>query len=838
MYSISLIVLCLFILYLNIGTTLISRRDITYLIFSRGLQIFGIISIVCYLIHKVMNDRKIRIYDILVIFLSLFLFLSYLFAFNKEVALIGELNRNEGLLTLLSYYAFFLLSTTLKEKDSKKIIVIFLLSCFYQITLGIFQTLKMKHILGYDRSGNWSARWSMASGTHGNPNFYSTYILLGLLCVYSKFLKLENLKSKIAYLCLLVFFFLGLLMGNTLSCILSFLFIVVITLLIKIVKKKDKKLLVYLAIGILLLSIVVTIINTYSKDRIFKMMHQNCEEIQLILTGNIDENTGNGRLYVWKEALSKTNQYYLLGIGIDNFSYLDDGEYIGVETKYGLQYFDKAHNEYIQIFITEGIFVFLMYLFLVGYILKNANKRNIVFIPVLGYLMQAFLNISVINVAPIFYIFLGFLVPRRDNKNTNENIIFNVASIFYIFLGFLIPRRDNKNTNKNIMFIIEKLSNGGAEKVIANLSNYYHEQMKDSNIIVVTGDLKKNDYVSHAKVIVVKNVFHRNQFLKSVLKIRKLKKQYNIATSISFLVMPDILNYCSRRGEKIIMSNRNYMSVAIHYRTLKFPKYRRYAKLNTMAMKRADVVVNCSKSVEYDQIHSFHMKPKKMVTIPNFIDIEAVQTLAQEPINQEYIHLFDENTILVVARYHPQKGIPYIIKILPEILREKKNVRLVLMGRGEEEELYKKMITDNHLENNIFMIPFDSNPYKYMKRAGMLVLNSIHEGFPNVILEAMACGLPVIATDCYGGTSEILDETFELSRIKKRKEAKYGILIPPPKYKEYNQKKITRNEEELKKAILLLLSNQKLKEHYQNMSKKRVQDYKKNEIIKMWNEII
>ena len=65
----------------------------------------------------------------------------------------------------------------------------------------------MKHILGYDRSGNWSARWSMASGTHGNPNFYSTYILLGLLCVYSKFLKLENLKSKIAYLCLLVFFF-------------------------------------------------------------------------------------------------------------------------------------------------------------------------------------------------------------------------------------------------------------------------------------------------------------------------------------------------------------------------------------------------------------------------------------------------------------------------------------------------------------------------------------------------------------------------------------------------------------------------------------------------------
>lgn len=810
LYFVSFGVLCLLILYLNIGTTLISRRDITYLVFSRGLQILGLISIICYFFHKVMNDKRIRFYDVLIVLLSFFSLLSYLFAFDKNIALVGELNRNEGLLTLLSYYAFFLLSTTLKEKDSKKILFLFLLSCFYQIILGVFQTLEITNILGYDRSNNWSTHFHMASGTHGNPNFYSTYILLGLLCFYSAFLKVKKFKVKMTYLFFTILLFLGLLIGNTLSCILTFSFIVVVTMAKKLIERRDKKIVFYFIGGLLFLFFPIKILNVHTHGKINWILHDGTSEIISILTGNIDKNTGNGRLYVWKEALSKADKYWLLGIGIDNFSYLDDGEYIGVETKHGLQYFDKAHNDYIQIFITEGIFVLFIYLFLVGYILKNANKGNIVFIPTFGYLMQSFLNISVINVAPIFYVFLGFLLHKEERKDSS----------------------------KNIMFIIEKLCNGGAERVITNLSNYYHEHMKDSNIIVVTGNLGKNDYMSHAKVIVVEHFFHKKYFFSSLLKIRKLKKQYNITTSISFLVMPDILNYCSRRGEKIIMSNRNYMSVAVNYRTLKFPKYRRYAKINAMVMKKSNVVVNCAKSVEYDQISSFHMKPEKMVTIPNFIDIKSVQTLAQEPISQEYIHLFDDNTILVVARYHPQKGIPYIIKILSEILRKKKNVRLVLMGRGEEEALYQKMIVDNHLENNVFMIPFDSNPYKYMKRAGMLILNSVHEGFPNVILEAMVCGLPVIATDCYGGTSEILDETFDLSRIEQMKEAKYGILIPPPKYKEYNQKKITRNEEELKKAILLLLSNQKLKEHYQNMSKKRVQDYSIDKIIKMWNEII
>ena len=109
---------------------------------------------------------------------------------------------------------------------------------------------------------------------------------------------------------------------------------------------------------------------------------------------------------------------------IDNFYYAFGDKPIGR----GRWFFDKVHNEYLQILITEGIFALISYLLLFGWVtIKGTinnykNKEIYLILPVIGYLTQAFFNISVIEVAPFFYISLGLLVDRGiSNEKSKRN---------------------------------------------------------------------------------------------------------------------------------------------------------------------------------------------------------------------------------------------------------------------------------------------------------------------------------------------------------------------------------------------------------------------------------
>ena len=181
------------ITFLNISTTLIAMNYFDYLDFSNGLFGIGIGALILYALYKIMNKEKIKLKDVLILILLIFGVLSYLFAFNKEEALYGVVSRNEGLRTLLAYYMIYLLSTTLDKQKQKRIMYFILGFGIYQVILGLFQTLQITNVLGYDRSMNWSTHFKFASGTLGNPNFYSIYILICL--IYSWCLVL-SVKSK------------------------------------------------------------------------------------------------------------------------------------------------------------------------------------------------------------------------------------------------------------------------------------------------------------------------------------------------------------------------------------------------------------------------------------------------------------------------------------------------------------------------------------------------------------------------------------------------------------------------------------------------------------------
>jgi len=139
------------------------------------------------------------------------------------------------------------------------------------------------------------------------------------------------------------------------------------------------------------------------------------------------------------------------------------------------------------------------------------------------------------------------------------------------------------------------------------------------------------------------------------------------------------------------------------------------------------------------------------------------------------------------------------------------------------------------------VLDYVDNVYRYMYNAQVYVLNSFYEGMPNALLEAMACNLPIIATDAPGGTREIVSSSISANLINMEKinYEDYGILIKPCDSKMYSAADpLTQEEINLADAIITLLSNKSLMEKYKKNSNKRIKDFDKSKILAMWESIL
>ena len=145
---------------------------------------------------------------------------------------------------------------------------------------------------------------------------------------------------------------------------------------------------------------------------------------------------------------------------------------------------------------------------------------------------------------------------------------------------------------------------------------------------------------------------------------------------------------------------------------------------------------------------------------------------AREPVDHPWFAPGEPPVILGVGRYHPNKDFPTLIRAFAKV-RAGRPARLVILGDaapGKKRDKYladiQALVAELGIGDDIDFPGFTINPYRYMSRAALFVLSSLREGFPNVLVEAMACGCPVVATDCPHGPPEILDN------------GTYGRIVP------------------------------------------------------------
>ncbi|HET8685246.1 MAG TPA: glycosyltransferase, partial [Methanosarcina sp.] len=138
------------------------------------------------------------------------------------------------------------------------------------------------------------------------------------------------------------------------------------------------------------------------------------------------------------------------------------------------------------------------------------------------------------------------------------------------------------------------------------------------------------------------------------------------------------------------------------------------------------------------------------------IDIDKVLTLSSESIALSPLdHSKHEQIFVSIGRLEKVKGFDILIEAIS--LMKSKECYFFIIGEGSEESSLKEKVHGLALDNRIHFLGFKPNPYPYLKNADAFILSSRVEGFPNVILEALACEIPVIAVPAPGGTVEILE---------------------------------------------------------------------------------
>ena len=340
-----------------------------------------------------------------------------------------------------------------------------------------------------------------------------------------------------------------------------------------------------------------------------------------------------------------------------------------------------------------------------------------------------------------------------------------------------------------IMFVIPSMNNGGSERVVANLSNCFCRN-NDVRIVTITSDKsyydldERIDFRGQALKINRKNIFttfgcYAKNFFQAKKYIKTNIEEFRPDCIISFLAEADFLVYLAAKGEKNIVkvfSERADPTKRNKVRQLMARK----------AYTIGDLFVCQSRKIS--EYYDYIAKSKKVV-IPNPLDVQILPAVAPEK----------NHNIVSVGRLSKQKNFALLIKSFAAVLDKlPEDCNLVIYGDGPLKAELSNLIEASGMKRRIKLAGASKNVLNEINGSALFVLSSNFEGFPNVVLEAMAMGLPVISTDFYTGVAKEL--------IKKEN----GIVVP------------VCDEQKLSNAIVEIMQNKDL----------RVEMRKKNVLVR------
>jgi len=373
---------------------------------------------------------------------------------------------------------------------------------------------------------------------------------------------------------------------------------------------------------------------------------------------------------------------------------------------------------------------------------------------------------------------------------------------------------------KKVFFLIPTLSMGGGERVVSELSLNLPDSI-ETTIVLFKNDVfypYKGKLISLNMALSNSFLFKIYYFLKGFFQFKKIVKKENPDYIISFGVPADLMSLLVSPSKTLI---------GVHSLWSKSHGGIIEKSLINLLFNKAEKFICVSKTVAEDLKESFNIKEEKIKIIYNPIDIEKIQKQADQPIGLEYQEIFNNPVIINMGRFSEEKNHYFLIKTFREIKKSIETVKLVILGDGEKRIILEQLIKDLGLEDSVYLLGIQDNPFKFLARAKVFVLSSSREGLPCSILEAMACGLPVVSIDCRSGPREILAPKTDIkSQTKDIEYAEFGILTPTDSSID--------SKEKLAEAVIKVLTDKKLSDDLIEKSKQRAEYFNIKNIIKEW----
>lgn len=305
---------------------------------------------------------------------------------------------------------------------------------------------------------------------------------------------------------------------------------------------------------------------------------------------------------------------------------------------------------------------------------------------------------------------------------------------------------------KSLVGLIHALDVGGAERMMVTILNHFVTEGFDVHLIIFDnrGALRES---LHNEIMV------HDLATPSVMKgmSKCLKQLHAIKADIVFTGIGH-LNIALAPFVPLmraLLSQSRWIAretniVSLQNQTAKYPKL--FDWLYKRVYSNYDFIVAQSEDMKEDLKKNYNIA-QSVVVINNPIDHEKVSRLSE----QDTKFKFDEHKVnlLSVSRLREEKRHDLMLKVLTFL---PKSYHLTIVGSGEKEASLKSLTKSLDLENQVSFEGQQSNPYTYMKNADLFLLTSQREGFPNVLLEANALGLPIVAFACQGGIKEIISE--------------------------------------------------------------------------------
>lgn len=346
-------------------------------------------------------------------------------------------------------------------------------------------------------------------------------------------------------------------------------------------------------------------------------------------------------------------------------------------------------------------------------------------------------------------------------------------------------------SKQKIAIFINQLRYGGAERALVQVANGIAEHGHDVDLLIRNlghsayldllnervkvrslGQVSKPMlmlYLLRHQLLDTATLVRRNSLLPmSMRAVPKLEMYLRREEPVALLSTLSECNIAalwarqvSRTHTRVVIREANLISRSIQMRPGLLPH------IAPLWYQKADAVVSVCNGVGDDLARALRLPRNSVRTIHNPVDPPRIRELACQKVDHPWLISKSSPVVVTVGRLTKQKDHRTLLLAVAQVV-SRRETKLIVIGEGKSRAALEEQAARLGLRQHVDFIGHHTNPYAFMARADLFVLSSLWEGLPNVLLEALACGSPVVSTDCEGGGArEILLD------------GRLGRLVPP-----------------------------------------------------------